>query len=237
MANGSLSSANGAVELPDAGPRAGEPVTSEPDKTPDAFLLAPSATSGSVPELMAKLLGGFKNVCRTAGADARFCSASAPEAATVFDMLVVFASDDFPGAAGCFVGSAGVSGKGEPGVGSVKTRGDVVGPSGGGPPWSSICDTTRKPPTTMATTAAATNKVRSRSESFFEPLGVTVPGITLNLSFGDVAAAAWAARRAAAMKSALPPAGSGMTGGFAGDAESQAAKRLTRLLAPRGGVG
>src|ERR1700691_1506946 len=115
IADGNLSSANGAVEFPD--PRAGgnEPVTSEPDKTPDAFLPAPSAISGSVPELIAKLPGGFKSDCRTAGAAARFCSGSAPEAATVFDIFVVFASDDRPGAPGCFAGSAGGSGKGGPG--------------------------------------------------------------------------------------------------------------------------
>ena len=148
-------------------------------------------------------------------------------------MFVVFASDDLPGAPGCFPGSAGVNGMGEPGVGSVKTRGDVVCASGGGLPWSSICDTTRKPPTTMATTAAATNKVRSRSESFFEPLGTAVPVITPDLSFGDVDAAAWAARRAAAMKSALPPDGSGMTGGLAGDAESSAASRSTGVIGRR----
>jgi hypothetical protein len=76
MANGNFSSASGVVEFPDPGAGGNEPVTSEPEKTPDAFLPAPSAISGSVPELMAKLPGGFKSVCRTAGADATFCSVS-----------------------------------------------------------------------------------------------------------------------------------------------------------------
>ena len=97
-----------------------------------------------------------------------FCSASAPEPGTltVFGMFVVFASDDLPGADGCFPGSDGVNGMGEPGEGSVKTRGVSVGACGDGLLWSNICDTTRKPPTTIATTAAATNKVRNRSDKF-----------------------------------------------------------------------
>src|SRR5579863_5885581 len=134
MAIGSLSAESGA-EFADAG-GGSEPVTSEPDKTPDAFLLAASDMSGSVPELMAKLPGGLTSVCRTAGADAwaaaGFCSASAPEPGTitVFGMFVVFASDDLPGADGCFPGSDGVNGIGEPGDGSVKTRGVSVGVCG-----------------------------------------------------------------------------------------------------------
>ena len=72
-----------------------------------------------------------------------------------------------------------------------------------------------KPPTTMTTTAAATASVRSRSVSF---LGCLAPDLAAFFPSAELAEAACAARRAAAMKSGLPVPGSGMTGGFGSEA-------------------
>jgi hypothetical protein len=76
----------------------------------------------------------------------------------------------------------------------------------------------------MTTTAAATINVRRRSVIFF---GCAEPpaNAELGFSFGAAKAAARAARRAAAMKSDLPPPGSGITGGFDSMAASDAAIR------------
>ena len=98
--------------------------------------------------------------------------------------------------------------------GSVWTPGATLGAGGGDPepPSSRKRETIWKPPTTITTTAAATIKVRRRSVIFFgcaEP-----PEAALDLSCGVAKAAARAARRAAAMKSDLPPPGSGITGGL-----------------------
>ena len=74
----------------------------------------------------------------------------------------------------------------------------------------------------MTTTAAATASVRSRSVSF---LGCLAPDLAAFFPSAELAEAACAARRAAAMKSGLPVPGSGMTGGFGSEAASAGAMR------------